>query len=157
MDLERIKNLGNNNAKEVGTALKELDDLKNEQKDGLDSSNDIEVLDNFKREVWSLKREEERQQAEKKGHATVHLNGVNPDGLAFEDMKVWEKIKDETITQDDLDNFNKELRQENKKMEERNVSKSRLLFGAFLFNKGMGFLNVKNNEKKGISSIKKAA
>lgn len=161
MDLERIKNLESDNdkLKEISVVLGELENLKNQPNNEPDEAGAIEALNNFKQEIWRLKREEEQRQLEDKSHSTVHLNDVNPDELIFDDMKMYEKIIiNEKFTLDDLGDFNKKLRQEDKKMEERNIPKSRILFGAFLFNKGNGFLMMtKEREKRKIFNQQQAA
>ncbi|MBI2591101.1 MAG: hypothetical protein HYW34_00255 [Candidatus Brennerbacteria bacterium] len=130
-----------------------LEKIENGEKEKNIQTQEKEVLDNFHREIRELKEKEEKGELK-----TVHLKDINPDELVFEDMAKWEQVKNNLIILDDLEDFAAELRQEGKKPEDKEeIPESRLLFAAFLLNKGAGFRQMKAQEQKKIYKMKEAA
>ncbi len=59
----------------------------------------IPMLKEFQNEIQDLKEKEALS------GKTVHLIHVNPEDLTDEDMAIWEKVKDESVTRDDTTRY----------------------------------------------------
>lgn len=90
-------------------------------------------LQEFRQEISAIKARD----LQNKGPA--HLFEVNPDELIEEDMIMWQKIKDESITAEDIDDYRMAILDEDGNLRE-GVSESRYDFYAFIVNKAMVLL-----------------
>ena len=104
-----------------------------------------ELLAEFQQEAALLKEQQEK--GTDPTRKSVHFEGIDVSELTLEDKSIWDKIRDESITEEDL---NKHF--ENLKKEE--ASKSRRKFFAFIGNKafvifGNRQLRETKEEKKG--------
>jgi len=98
----------------------------------MEKENNIENLEKQRREfigeIRKLKEEEE------KSGKTVHFSNVNPEELTLEDAECWSKIKDSSITEEDLKNYRDKLLDKEWRPKE-GVNKSRTAFFAFINNR----------------------
>ena len=86
-----------------------------------------ERLDKFKEGIEKLKEEEKEQ-------GKIALAEVDPKELTLEDLEVWKKVEDETITQEETTQYMKGLIDEKGKARD-DISPSRIKFMAFVNNK----------------------
>lgn len=90
-------------------------------------------LKEFQQEISLIKERDLRN----KGPA--HLFEVDPAELEEEDMIMWQKIKDESITPEDLDDYRMSFLDEEGNLRD-GVSRNRYDFYAFIANKAMVIL-----------------
>lgn len=99
-----------------------------------------EKLETFRGEISALRDAEKA--TGKTAHFT-HLPEFNHEDLTIDDMEIWEKVKDRTITREDLRKYDETLDLvENgiKKGLKPGVSVSRNVFRAFINNKAVPIL-----------------
>lgn len=94
----------------------------------------------FREEMSGYKKEEMRKKAEfeKRGSQgeryDPHFDDINPEHLTEDDMAVWEKTKNKTLTRKELQEYLGRMSGELKSAEPQ-VKKSRGTFYAFIANK----------------------
>jgi len=101
-----------------------------------------ELLSEFQQEMTALKEQEEKETDPTK--KTAHFERINLTELTMKDLEIYQKTKDKSITEEDLNKYSKDLKKEE-------VSQSRKEFIAFIGNKAFvifGQRHLKETEEK---------
>lgn len=103
----------------------------------------FENLNSFQAEIAALKQEEEESGKSPTAHFK-EWKGVefNPAELTEDDLEIWGKTKDESLTEEDFHAYREKLMEEDR---ERNSS--RKMFLAFIANKATSIFGLRYLEK----------
>lgn len=93
-----------------------------------------EKLATFQAEIAAIKADELSGKIK-----TAHLYEVNPEELTPEDAIMWGKVKDGSITQDDVSLYQATMLDGKRKLR-NGITRSRYEFLAFIINKSVVFL-----------------
>lgn len=96
----------------------------------------------FVSEVEEMKRKEE--ETRETGHFL--MPGFNPRELSEEDMRMWGKTKDESITEGEFFSYREEIMEQVKEKDPRALSRN--IFQAFIANKVTGLFNERRKQAR---------
>jgi hypothetical protein len=88
-----------------------------------------EKLKNFRGEIRSIVEEEQ------KTRKTVHFQELNPEELSPEDMDIWEKVSDRSVTREDFDRYRGRTINANLEKRQRSLSQTKIEFLKYVANK----------------------
>lgn len=103
-------------------------------------------LDSFREEIFEWVKGEIIKMAAKE-HYDPHAEHINPEHLTETDRLIWEKVKDGSITRQDIETHERELKKEALNSDPA-VNKSRDYFRALVINKGGYFIGRRELEEE---------
>ena len=109
--------------------------------------NNREALEAFIREIGGIYEEEKRD-----GTPAHFLNSnFNPRDLTLEDKRIWDKVRDESITREDFNAYRESIIDPRTRNVKGDIAYSRYTFSAFIENKAtpvIGMREAKETKEK---------